>query len=337
MNSAENLYKPAFSHIYMEKAAAGYDRTQRILRHFPDAHLITVDSYKDLFYRPAQDFSAQQRSRCLILAVRRDNFVFPGAPVCQSFGNEHFYYTSCTMNCLYDCEYCYLKGMYPSGDLVVFVNTEEYFPHLDALLEKFPVYLCISYDTDLLAMEKLTGICRAWIDYAAGKENLTIELRTKAADPAIWEAPALPNVIYAFTISPQAAAAKYEHGAPAPGRRVACAAEGIRRGFPVRLCFDPMLCLPDWQTQYRSMLSRVQEEIDLTKVRDFSVGTFRISAGYLKRMRRTMPGSAAVQYPYTLENGVYGYEKKLSHEMEKLLADELSGLVGPEKIFTWDA
>ena len=229
MNSAENLYKPAFSHIYMEKAAAGYDRTQRILRHFPDAHLITVDSYKDLFYRPAQDFSAQQRSRCLILAVRRDNFVFPGAPVCQSFGNEHFYYTSCTMNCLYDCEYCYLKGMYPSGDLVVFVNTEEYFPHLDALLEKFPVYLCISYDTDLLAMEKLTGICRAWIDYAAGKENLTIELRTKAADPAIWEAPALPNVIYAFTISPQAAAAKYEHGAPAPGRRVACAAEGIRR------------------------------------------------------------------------------------------------------------
>lgn len=29
------------------------------------------------------------------------------------------------MNCIFDCEYCYLKGMYPSGNLVVFVNLED--------------------------------------------------------------------------------------------------------------------------------------------------------------------------------------------------------------------
>ena len=27
-----------------------------------------------------------------------------GAPVCQSFGNENFYYCSCMMNCIFDCE-----------------------------------------------------------------------------------------------------------------------------------------------------------------------------------------------------------------------------------------
>ena len=68
MNSAENLYKPAFSHIYMEKAAAGYDRTQRILRHFPDAHLITVDSYKE---RIKGKFGLDSIVECVAYAVNR--------------------------------------------------------------------------------------------------------------------------------------------------------------------------------------------------------------------------------------------------------------------------
>lgn len=337
MNSAENLYNPAFAHIYVEEEAFRYKTTGQILERFPQAKVLRIGSYKDLFYRPAQDYAAQQRARCLILAVRRDNFIFPGAPVCQSFGNEHFYYTSCTMNCLYDCEYCYLKGMYPSGDLVVFVNTEDYFSQIDALLTQFPVYLCISYDTDLLAIEKLTGICRKWIDFASRRENLTIELRTKAANLSFREVPVLPNVIYAFTLSPASVAEKFEHGAPPPAERAACAAEGIRRGFPVRLCFDPMIAVPGWQEAYRSMLYSLAQKTDLNKVRDFSIGTFRISASYLKRMRRTMPDSCVVQYPYTLTNGVYGYEKKLSHQMEKLLTDELGRLAGPDKIFLWDA
>ena len=64
------------------------------------------------------------------------------------------------MNCIFDCEYCYLKGMYPSGNLVVFVNLEDIFAELEALLAQKSIYLYVSYDADLVAIESLTGFVR---------------------------------------------------------------------------------------------------------------------------------------------------------------------------------
>lgn len=161
MKSLRNdYYNPFFSHIYVEKAVRNHPRTKRILQNFPRASVILIDHYKDVFCRKGQNFILQQCSQNLILAAKQGNLIYPGAPVCQSFGNENFYYTSCVMNCVYDCEYCYLKGMYPSGNMVVFVNLEDIFREVRKLLEERAVYLCISYDTDLLAMEPITGYVR---------------------------------------------------------------------------------------------------------------------------------------------------------------------------------
>ena len=54
------------------------------------------------------------------------------------------------MNCIFDCEYCYLKGMYPSANIVVFVNLEDIFAEVAQKLENHSLYLCVSHDTDLL-------------------------------------------------------------------------------------------------------------------------------------------------------------------------------------------
>ncbi len=89
-----------------------------------------------------------------------------GRKPCQDFGNEHFYYCSTMMNCMFDCSYCYLKGMYPSGHMVIFVNLEDYFEKLEEMLAKSEIYLCVSYDADLLAMDSLTGYASAWADFA---------------------------------------------------------------------------------------------------------------------------------------------------------------------------
>ena len=68
------------------------------------------------------------------------------------------------MNCVFDCEYCYLKGMYPSGNVVLFVNLDDIFDEVYKLLQKHPVYLCVSYDTDLLAVEIFSDIQKdGWI------------------------------------------------------------------------------------------------------------------------------------------------------------------------------
>ncbi len=108
------------------------------------------------------------------------------------------------MNCIYDCEYCYLKGMYPSANVVLFVNLEDIFAEVERLLEQHSVYLCVSYDTDLLAVEPVIGYTAEWMRFTTEHENLTIEVRTKSANVHYFKQQAVTErVIFAFTMSPQ--------------------------------------------------------------------------------------------------------------------------------------
>ena len=50
------------------------------------------------------------------------------------------------------------------------------------------------------------------------------------------------------------------------------------------------------------MFDKITGRIDLNKLLDISVGTFRISAEYMKNMRKEEPYSAAVQFPYKNDN-----------------------------------
>ena len=75
------------------------------------------------------------------------------------------------MNCIYQCEYCYLEGMYSSAYIVVFVNLEDFFSEVKALSKDENMYLCISYDTDILALENLLGYGKAWIEFLQDNPN----------------------------------------------------------------------------------------------------------------------------------------------------------------------
>lgn len=339
-NSKKDYYNPFFSHIYVEKNIQNHPRTKRILQRFPDANIIFIDHYKDVFCRKGQNFILQQRSPNLILGTKQGNLIYKGAPVCQSFGNENFYYTSCIMNCIYDCEYCYLKGMYPSGNIVVFVNLEDIFDEVNTRIKDHPLYLCISYDTDMLAMEQITGYAAEWISFAETQMNLAnqlkIEIRTKSADNQFWQKHSPHSgIIYAITLSPQGIIDAYEHKTPSLHRRIASAKEAMQKGFPVRLCFDPMIYCKNWEKQYDEMLRQVFTEINMDKITDVSVGTFRVSQDYLKKMRKNQPGSAVVQFPYQNDNGVYHYSKELTGQMERFLVDRLKSKIPEDKIFLW--
>ena len=333
----DNCYNSFFSHIYVEKAVKNHPRTKQALKRFRDAKIIEIGHYKDVFCRKGQDFVRQQRARNLILARKQGTLVYPGAPVCQSFGNDGFYYTSCVMNCIYDCEYCYLKGMYPSANIVWFVNLEDFFSEIEQMLKRHSMYLCVSYDTDLLALESLTGYVREWMQFAGSRKNLKIEIRTKCANRSFFEqAEPAEGVIFAFTMSPQGVIDAYEHGTPSLTQRIACAAEAVRRGFALRLCFDPMIYVPDLEKQYGEMLEQIFAAIPMERLEDVSVGTFRVSQDYLKKMRRQEPYSAVVQFPYVNSGGVYQYPKELLERMEGYLTARLAERISAEKIFLWE-
>lgn len=334
-------FLPAFSHIYIEREAWDYPATEQILASFSgrDINRISIERYSEVFNRRHQSFSMQKKSPSLILAVKHGTLLYPGAKVCQSFGNEHFYYTSFAMNCPFDCEYCYLQGMYSCGHIVIFVNLEDFFSQIEETLSKHPLYLCISYDTDLLALEKITGFIKKYVSFAARHSNLTTEIRTKSAvNPTfLYEAGLSDEVkkrlIFAYTLSPDYVIHHYEHRTPNLMQRIRAIQSVSAQRFPVRLCFDPMLRFPDYQNIYSEFFSVVKEELSGISILDAGVGVFRISDSYLKQMRKHRQDSALLAYPFATENGVCHYGKK-GEEMIRFAIDCLKTWIPEDKLFT---
>ncbi len=322
-----------FAHVYVEDKARQYPLTSEILEKTAGATVIPISHYKDVFDRPRQDHEAQKKNPSLILAVREGSRIFKGAPVCQSFGQRNFYYSSSVMNCLFDCEYCYLKGMYPSSNIVVFVNFEDYEKDVLKLLEEGPLYVCASYDTDLIALNGLTGLADRWIELAKSNKDLLVELRTKAAPPSLEN---VHNVIYAFTVSPDEVAGKFEKNGPSSDERIKAAARAVENGCNVRLCFDPMILTGDWQNVYGKFADHVASRIDLSQLTDVSVGCFRISKEYLSSMRKSMRNSEIAWYPYVIRNGVAQYEEDTDRKMQEFMRARLACHIAEEKIFTWN-
>ena len=135
------IMSPAlFDKIYVEKRAESDEVTGRVLERLQCSAPEYIDHYKDVFDK-------KDAGRGLILAHNPGRHLYEGAPVCQSFGNEHFYYSPCVMNCIYDCEYCFLKGMYPSDNICLFTDIDETFRELDETEKLHPVYVCASSRT----------------------------------------------------------------------------------------------------------------------------------------------------------------------------------------------
>ncbi|BBF41839.1 spore photoproduct lyase [Lachnospiraceae bacterium KM106-2] len=338
MNSYLTPSAPSnFTHIYIEKKIANDLQTKQILQKFPHASTIYIDHYKDLFNRPHQNYRLQKQHMNLILAKKEGQLLYPGAPVCQSFGETYFYYTSLMMNCIYDCEYCYLQGMYPSANLVLFINLEDYFQEIEQLLLRHPVYLCISYDTDLLALESIHGYVAKWLAFVRSHKDLTVELRTKSANFHFLDQLApCDRFILAWTLSPDTIQIAHERKTPSLSHRIACINQALAASYPVRLCFDPMIYRSDWKAVYEKFIQDVSVQIDLSRIRDFSIGIFRIASCYLKAMQKAEPNSLIAHYPYENDHGVCHYKLELSKEMTTFLKEKLLTYTNKNNIYIWE-
>ena len=111
--------------IYLEDGAENYPKTKDILSRFPKAHVIPCKHYKEVFNPSGQSFRLQKKKPALILARQTGKLVHP-IPQSYGVGGTHNYYFSHLLNCLYDCRYCFLQGMYPSAHYVLFVNFENF-------------------------------------------------------------------------------------------------------------------------------------------------------------------------------------------------------------------
>ena len=114
-----------FNTIYIEDSVRSHPRTLDILKRFHGITRVDCERYSEIFNPKAQSFRLQKANPGLILAQKFGNFVLP-APDSYGIGASRNFYFSHMLNCMYDCRYCFLQGMYRSAHYVLFVNYEDF-------------------------------------------------------------------------------------------------------------------------------------------------------------------------------------------------------------------
>nr|WP_269144095.1 radical SAM protein [Clostridium guangxiense] len=336
MNSYQQCGKVSrlnsFSHIYVEKSAVNFNVTRNILDKFKNSTIVYIENYKDVFNRARQDYNIQKRTQNLILAVEHNNFLYKGSDMCEDFGQENFYYSSSILNCAYGCEYCYLKGMYQSGNIVIFANIDDFINKAVEESKDKKVYLCISYDSDLLAFENVTGFVRRWIEAAVKNKNLLIEVRTKSTNFKAVKDMCIPNnVIFAWTILPDEVIKKYELKVPSLNARLNSIKLATQKGVQVRLSIEPIMKIANFKDVYRKFVDNIFTALDSNKIRDINIGAFRVKNEHLKRMRKLDPYSNIFAHRFVKINDYSTYEN--CDEIEKYVAKLFKNYVDERKVF----
>jgi spore photoproduct lyase len=329
-----------FSHIYVEEGVAGEPRCERILARFRNSEVVVVDDYQNVFGRGRQDFWRQKAAPKLILARKKDQFLYAGNDFLQAGVSPNFAYNALVMNCPYDCHYCYLQGMYGSANLVAFVNLEDYFAAAEAFHARrpdpeAPAILAISYDTDLLALEGILGYVSEWVEWSRGRNQWIIEVRTKSTGGRLLgEVPPDPCMRIAWTLSPERVAQRYESGAPALGQRLAGMRRAAEKGWRLTLSVDPILRVPGWREVYTHFASQLREAVPWEAVDRVELGVFRVGTQHFKRMRKR-PGTDLLHYPYEHASNTVSLNEEVREEMVGLLHNHLTETISPNIIHIW--
>tara|TARA_Y100000991_G_scaffold212129_1_gene195691 strand:- start:1789 stop:2487 length:699 start_codon:yes stop_codon:yes gene_type:complete len=232
--------------------------------------------------------------------------------------------------------------MYPSGNIVLFVNQDDFQKAVKVKLNqnnlsKEVVTVSISYNTDLLAMENLFPITKNWIEFASKTRNLIIEIRTKSSNYGFIKS-VVPsnNVVLSWTISPEVVSKSYEHLAPPLHQRISAIKSAMDKGWKVRLCFDPIMNIENWEKIYSEFFIHIFQTLNTKNLYDVTMGTFRMNKDYFNRINRRNPESDIYYSEYVNEKNTVALPKNIrSHIMEKL-KQELSKYIVPKKILVWD-
>ncbi len=286
--------------LYIERDIESHPRAEAIIARYPKARRVNIDRYGDVFNQPAQNFRQQKQEPALILARKHGRRVLPTPPGYHIGGNRNYYFSH-MLNCVYDCRYCFLQGMYRSGNYVVFANFDDFFTDIRTTTEEAPgtpTWFFSGYDCDSLALNPVTEFTDDTLDHFATLPDAQLELRTKSTQIRnLLNREPLPNVVVAYSLSPASIAAAVEHKAPSLKKRIQALHDLQTVGWRVGLRFDPILYADNYQALYAELFEQTFDALNVDAIHSVSLGPFRLPKPFYKRMIRLYPDSALLAQP----------------------------------------
>jgi spore photoproduct lyase len=324
------------TNLYIERAILKHPRVVNICERFPHAQKIICERYGEVFNPKSQNFRLQKQQPALILAQKHNHFALP-APTGYGIGSLKNYYFSHILNCLYDCRYCFLQGMYQSANYVFFVNFEDYQQQISAICATSPneaVHFFSGYDCDSLALEPITGFVEHFLPFFATLPNAWLELRTKSTQVrSLLNREPVPRCVVAFSLSPDDIAKKVEAKTPSITRRLEALCKLQQCGWQIGLRFDPLIYQVDYKRQYQQLFAQVFSQINLAQLHSVNLGVFRLPESYFKKMHKLYPEEKLFVSPLVQHKGMVSYSAELEQEMMDYCSELLLSYMPADKFF----
>lgn len=311
-----------FSTIYIEEEVLQSERVKNLLGKYADVPQVICERYGEVFNRKSQNFRLQKTAPALILAKKHGNKVL-SAPSGYGYNDSKSYYFSHMLNCVYDCRYCFLQGMYSSANYVLFVNYEDF---EEAIAEKIEenkgggVYYS-GYDCDSLALEPVSNFCSHFLPVFRRYPDAELEIRTKSTQVrCLLDTEVVSNCVIAMSFTTNEAAQQWEHKVPSIEKRLEALHKLQLAGWKVAIRFEPLILGTEGLIPYETLFAQIFSKLDVKRLHSVSSGLFRMPVDFHKRIVKLYPDEELFARPTETKAGMIAL--KSAEENSQLLAIE---------------
>ena len=318
--------------IYIEREIKNHFRTKLICSKVRNPEIIVIDRFSEIFNKRNQSFKLQKNDPALILAKKYKNLIHK-TPENYGIGNKHNYYFSYMYNCIFDCKYCFLQGMYSSANYVIFVNYEDYYEEIKKISitnKKKNITLFSGYDCDSLAFEAISNFMSYLIKKMPKYENIELEIRTKSTYSKLFSKNIIKNVIIAYSFTPESFSNKYEKGVPSVDKRLKVIKRLSNLGWKLGFRFDPVIIYDGWQKDYKELFTKIFKNIDIYNVHSITFGKLRFPENVYKKLIKE---NMSENLFFNLEKKNNLFECNNEYKIETFMRENLTKFIDERKIF----
>tara|TARA_B100001123_G_C15198811_1_gene982461 strand:- start:148 stop:1143 length:996 start_codon:yes stop_codon:yes gene_type:complete len=313
--------------IYIENQIKDHPRTNQILSKFKKKiEIIYCDHYGEIFNIKSQNFRMQKRKPALILAKKKGKKIHP-IPKTFGIGGKKNYYFSHMLNCIYDCEYCFLQGKHMSAHYLLFINYEDYFSEIEKKIRQNGFeksYFFSGYDCDSLAFDAITGFVDSFLPIFEENKNGILELRTKSTQVSkILKASPLDNCIIAFSFTPENISKLVEHKVPSLKKRINSIKKLTSMGWKIGLRFDPIIPSCNFARIYENLFKNLARNIPKENIHSISFGMMRFPKKMYKKIVKDNQSKNIKSLSLINRNGIFSYNKELEIKIENIITNKL--------------
>lgn len=257
--------------IYVEKRAMKFPQVEQLLGRFSSASVIKINNYKNIFDKNISSFETK---KSIILAELQSNPITLAPP---GYGHTpHAYFFKTSLNCIFDCDYCFLKWAFKNENMVFFMNYEKIKDDIKNTIEihqsdtskKGDIWFYSSDYSDILGMDGISNFCEEFIGFFEEFSGIHMEIRTKAANIKpllnLWYVP--QNTEIAFSLNPQELIDRYETGTASLDQRIDAINTLLEKWFRVGLRFLPLLPVRDYKNIYTQFIEYIDSQINMSKI-----------------------------------------------------------------------